>query len=128
LRLRGGADRPGLGGRAPALAHTFPSVGGTGDHEAAWTALRDVLGDHRAELRAALHHAPQTNEVGRSAALVGGLLHLGDEHARPLRLVEIGASAGLNLRADRYRIELADGRGVGPERSPVVLTDVWRGT
>ena len=71
---------------------------------------------------------PQTNEVGRAAALIGGLLHLvADNDDRPLRLVEIGASAGLNLRADRFRVELADGRSVGPAGSPVVLRDPWQG-
>jgi hypothetical protein len=127
LRLMGGVHRLVLEGRAPALALTFPSVGGTGDRDASWAALRDVLGDHQAELRAALHHAPQTNEVGRAAALIGGLLRLVADRPGPVRLVEIGASAGLNLRADRYRVELPDGRGVGPEGSPVVLTDAWRG-
>ena len=58
---------------------------------------------------------------------VGGLLHLASAQPGPLRLVEIGASAGLNLRCDRFRVELPDGRGVGPTSSPVVLRDVWRG-
>jgi hypothetical protein len=127
LRLMGGVHRLVLERRAPALALTFPSVGGSGDPNAAWTALRPVLSEFAEELRVGLAQPPQTNEVGRSAALIGGLLHLTADHDRPLRLVEIGASAGLNLRADLFRVELADGRSVGPATSPVVLRDPWRG-
>jgi hypothetical protein len=127
LRLMGGVHRLVLERRAPALALTYPSVGGTGDADAAWAALRPVLSEFAEELRARLAQPPQTNEVGRAAALVGGLLHLMAHDDRPLRLVEIGTSAGLNLRADRFRIELADGRAVGPAASPVVLTDAWQG-
>ncbi len=127
LRLMGGAHRLVLERRAPALALTYPSVGGTGDREAAWAALRDLFADQPDELRRSLHQAPQTNEVGRSAALIGGLLHLVADHRRPLRLVEIGASAGLNLRADQFRIDLAGGLSVGPGSSAVVLTDPWHG-
>ncbi len=127
LRLMGGLHRLVLERRAAALALTYPSVGGTGDPEAAWAALRSVLAEFAGELRAGLGQPPQTNEVGRAAALVGGLLQVAAADARPLRLVEIGTSAGLNLRADRFRIELADGRAVGPAQSPVVLTDAWHG-
>lgn len=127
LRLMGGAHRLVLERRAPALALTYPSVGGTGDRDSAWLALRAVLAEHRDELRRSLDRAPQTNEVGRSAALIGGLMHLAGADRRPLRLVEIGASAGLNLRADRFRVELADGRSVGPGSSAVVLRDPWIG-
>jgi hypothetical protein len=127
LRLMGGVHRLVLEGQAPALALTYPSVGGTGDPEAAWAALRELLAERGDALRESLERAPQTNEVGRSAALIGGLLHLAAHDARPLRLVEIGASAGLNLRADRFRIELDDGRAVGPDSSEVVLRDPWLG-
>ena len=127
LRLMGAVHRLVLEGRAPALALTYPSVGGSGDPDAAWAALRDVLVEHHDELRRWLDQPPQTNEVARSAALIGGLLHLAAEDPKPVRLVEIGASGGLNLRADKYRVELADGRSFGPEESPVVLRDPWRG-
>ena len=50
LRLMGGAHRLVLERRAPALALTYPSVGGTADHAAAWSALRDVLAEHHDEL------------------------------------------------------------------------------
>jgi hypothetical protein len=127
LRLMGGAHRLVLEGEAPALALTFPSVGGSGDRESAWAALREVFVEHRDELRESLRRAPQTNEVGRSAALIGGLLHVVAGNDRPVRLIEIGASASLNLRADRFRVELADGRSIGPATSPVVLRDPWLG-
>jgi hypothetical protein len=127
LRLLGGVHRLVLERRAPELARTYPSVGGSGDASAAWPVLRDVLVEHHDELRRLLHQPPQTNEVGRAAVLLGGLLHLAAEDARPVRLVELGASGGLNLRADRFRIDVGDGRSVGPAGSPVVLDRPWRG-
>ena len=135
LRLLGGAHRLVLERRAPALALTYPSVGGTGRPEAAWEALRELFRSERDYLRAALNVVPQTNEVGRAAVLLGGLLHVAASAppaARSLRLVELGASAGLNLRADRFRLEwpavlASDSRpgSVGPADSRVVLRDAW---
>ena len=56
-------------------------------------------------LRRALALPPQTNEVQRSAALLPGLLHVAAQTTMPLALIEIGASAGLNLWCDHYRHE-----------------------
>lgn len=130
LRLFGAVHRLALTGRAPALARYYPSVAGAAAEpfhpDRAWAAFRAVLTEAAADVVASLRTAPQTNEVGRSAALVGGLLHVRARFGLPVRLVEIGASAGLNLRADHMRIALADGRGVGPP-SPVVLAGPWRG-
>jgi hypothetical protein len=58
----------------------------------------------------------QTNDVRRSAALVIGLHHLQDRVSKPLVLVELGASAGLLLLFDRYRIKIG-GRILGSEAS-----------
>lgn len=127
LRLMGGVHRLVLDRRAPALAVHYPSVGGTADGEQAWPALRELLVEHRDELRGLLRQAPQTNEVGRAAALLGGLHHLLAGHRAPLRLLEIGASAGLNLLADRFRVVADDGTSTGPQDSPVVLHDAWTG-
>ena len=52
--------------------------------------------------RELIGHPVQTNEPGRSAALMGGFLEVARQTGLPLRLLEVGASAGLNLRWDRY--------------------------
>jgi hypothetical protein len=127
LRLMGAVHRLVLERRAPQLAKFYPSVGGTADDEGSWPAFRNLVSEQRDDLRRLLDRPPQTNEVGRAASLVGGLLHVVDRWSGPVRLFEIGASAGLNLRADSFRVELTDGTGVGPVDSSVVLRDPWRG-
>jgi hypothetical protein len=105
LRLMGAVHRMVLQGRLPQLEPHYPSVGGDGDAAAAWPFFRDALGEHRQEIRRLIGRACQTNEVGRCAALLGGFLEVSNRSGLPLRLLEIGASAGLNLRWDLYRYE-----------------------
>jgi len=93
----------------PDLALHYPSTGGDGDADAAWPVLRDALSGHRDRIRALLASGCQTNEVGRSAALLGGFLEVAHRSRKPLVILEIGASAGLNLRWDRYRYESSQG-------------------
>ena len=119
LRLMAAVHRLALARKLPALALHLPSLGGTANGDA-WPAFRAALVDHADELRAAITRRCQTNEVGRSAALLGGYLLLRGEHRLPLRLLEIGSSAGLNLRVDWYRFDGA-GWSFGPADSPVVI-------
>jgi hypothetical protein len=130
LRLLGGAHALALAGRAPELARWYPSAGGIADAQPgsprAWAALRATLAQHLDEIREWLDWPPQTNEVGRAAALIGGLLHLTARAALPVRLVEVGASAGLNLRADRFCVP-GDSGQYGDPHSPVVLNHGWQG-
>jgi hypothetical protein len=118
LRLMGGVHRLVLQGSLPRLEPHYPSVGGDGDAAAAWPAFREALTEHRQEVRQFVARGCQTNEVGRCAALLGGFLEVAHRTRLPLRILEIGASAGLNLRWDRYRYESAEG-GWGDEHSPV---------
>ncbi len=131
LRLLGTVHRFALAGEAPELARFYPSVAGADvvpfEPDVAWAAFRDVLVTRRDDVRAGLVSPPQTNEVGRSALLIGGLLALRSRVDLPVRLVEIGASAGLNLRPDLVRIDLGDDRGIGPVDSPVTLRQPWEG-
>jgi hypothetical protein len=119
-----------LSGRAPTLAAFYPSAGGTPERRRgsplAWAAFQHVLGEFRREVRSWLEHPPQTNEVGRAAALLGGLRHIAAETSLPMRLVEVGASAGLNLRADWFCVPGPAG-SYGDRRSPVVLAGGWLG-
>jgi hypothetical protein len=55
------------------------------------------------------------------------LARLGREHPLPVRLFEIGASAGLNLRADEYCYVDEHGRAHGLPSSPVRLEVAWAG-
>jgi len=126
LRLLGGLHRLVLDGRAPELRPWFPSTGGTWDAANAWPEILRTAAHHTAALRAALDQPPQTNEVGRSAALIGGLLRINRQSELPVRLFEIGASAGLNMRADHYQYRYKSGRW-GPADSPVIIDDAWRG-
>jgi hypothetical protein len=130
LRLLGGIHGHVLSRQAPELAMYYPSVGGTADPgqdaDLAWPACRELMHGHATTLRPWLDRAPQTNEIGRGVALVGGLCQLVAQADLPIRLVEIGASAGLNLRADLTRITGA-GSAYGDPASPVQLLDAWRG-
>lgn len=130
LRLLGGAHALALSGRAPQLAAFYPSAGGTADRQPgspqAWSALRQTFGEQGDEIRTWLDHPPQTNEVGRAAALLGGLRHIAAEQDLPMRLIEVGASAGLNLRADKFYVP-GDAGSYGNPDSPVVLAGGWQG-
>jgi hypothetical protein len=109
LRFMGAVHRLVLDDTLPELARHYPSTGGEGDATATWPAFKRAVVDQRAKLRSLLGAGCQTNEVGRSAALLGGFLEVAHRRHLPLRILEIGASAGLNLRWDRYRYESAHG-------------------
>ncbi|WP_350274662.1 DUF2332 domain-containing protein [Kribbella sp. HUAS MG21] len=126
LRLLAAVHGLVLSGAVPELAAFYPSTGGTWDPVLGWEAFEQVLQSRLGEVRSLLTQPPQTNEVGRSTSLYGGLLHLVQAVPLPVRLFEIGASGGLNLRADRFRY-VADGTSYGPADSPVVFDPAWSG-
>lgn len=123
LRLLGGVNRMVLTEREPDLAEAYRA----GSAAAAWDCFHDVLRRNATELRELLDLPVQTNEVGRCAALIFGFGTVAAATGLPLRLLEVGASAGLNLRWDRFRYE-ADGFAWGPEDSPVKLELQLEGT
>lgn len=125
LRLAGALHRLVLERRAPELALHYPSVGGTpGD---VGPVVIPTVREHLDELRELVQRPVQTNEVGRSSALLGGLVVAQQRTGLPVRLLEVGASGGLNLLVDRYAHDVADGVVLGDAASPVRLDQPWQG-
>ena len=122
LRFMGAVHRLVLEGRAPELAAHYPSAGGRTGRPGLWEAFLRTIADNEAELIASSRRSVQTNEVGRAAALVGGFLEVARATGLPLRILEPGASAGLNLRWDHFRYE-ARGQAWGNPDAPVRLCD-----
>lgn len=126
LRLAGAAHRAALAGRAPGYAAHLPSCGGDGDPAGAARAFLELVGSLGVDLVPV-----QTNEVGRLQAL-GPALDLLRERLGPLRLLELGASAGLLLHGAG---PAAERRGCDPNpldpASPadrlLLLSFVWPG-
>jgi hypothetical protein len=70
----------------------------------------------------------QTNEVGRCAALLPAFTLVSRlVGGRPVALVEVGASAGLNLLFDRYAYDYGSGHRAGDPGARVQLTSELRG-
>lgn len=124
LRFLAALNRLVLQGRLPELARAYPSSYGEGDAARAWPLFRRALVERRDEIRGLIDLPCQTNEVGRSAALLGGFLEVARRSRLPLRLLEVGASAGLNLRWDRYLYQSA-GSAWGDPDSPVRFSDAF---
>ncbi len=126
LRVLGSVHERVLAGEAPALARHYPTANGRPEWPGVWHAFRDVVAEQREALLPRLASFPQTNEVRRCAGLLGGFLHVALASGLPLRLREMGTSAGLNLGWDRYHYTLAP-HAWGDPRSPVRIDAEWHG-
>ena len=105
LRLLAAVHRLALAREAPELALSLPTTGGIAprndaDRERLRRAFLAVLDSHRDTIAAALTRVPQTNEVGRTVGLAALLRRVERGFGLPVRLWEIGCSAGLSLRVD----------------------------
>jgi hypothetical protein len=120
--LLAGADHP--------LAAFFPSVAGDAARPPdadAGRALVSFCARFAAELaRTISTRLVQTNHVQRSLGLRLGLSVIAGELPGAAHLIEVGASAGLNLRFGHYGYHVGGGR-YGDLSSPVQLTAESRG-
>jgi len=112
------------------LAVFYPSLGGTADPGAGVEkTFRDFCLDRREAMEGLLGtRRVQTNEVRRSASLLLALEQVARlEPWRPLALVEIGSSAGLNLLVDRYSYDFGESCVPAGRVAPVHLRVEDRG-
>jgi hypothetical protein len=108
------------------LAKVYPP-NPTPDSDALWQAVRATIAASDEALRRFLDTPPQTNEVSRAGVLLGGLLLVAARWRLPLSLIEIGASAGLNLNFDHFFYDLGEGRSWGDPQSRIRIKSDWRG-
>ena len=118
-------------GLDPAAAE--PGRGAAGSGAELRRAWRDFCLGRRGEIaRLLATRALQTNEIGRCTALLPAFEWLARRHGgAPLALLELGASAGLNLLFDRYGYHYRDYQGgdrvCGVVDAPVALDCALRG-
>lgn len=89
-------------------------------------ALARVLNERSGALIGWLSHPTQTNEVARVAGLVAALRELSAGDGLACEVLELGASAGLNLNLAHYAVRLGSA-ALCAKASAVQLAPEWRG-
>ncbi|MFC5342304.1 DUF2332 domain-containing protein [Brevundimonas staleyi] len=126
LRLAGGLHGLARSGTDAAVSAVYPPNVAPEDDDALWEIVGGALVSNDTQLNPWLDGPPQTNEVGRSGGLMAGLLVLAERFGLPFALYELGASAGLNTRLDRYAYRLGETEA-GEAGSAVRRAPEWRG-
>lgn len=121
LRIAGGLNALARSGRDDVLSRLYL----TRDVEA-HPILRKMLSKWDDWLYPWLDGPPQTNEVGRSAALWPGMLEIARRFGPEMEWIEIGTSAGLNLNMERFGYSLG-GVASGDNLSAVQIKPSWTG-
>jgi hypothetical protein len=124
LRAVGGLHALARSGRCPLLSTAYPPH--TAGPDTVWAGVEAAIESEDGFLAGYLDSPPQTNEVSRSNAILGGCLFIAERTRLPLQLFEIGSSAGLNLAFDRYRYDLGVGQW-GASDAPVQIISRWDG-
>lgn len=127
LRLLGAFHYLVLSGRTETLAALYPPRISDPDPAALDLALTQAARAYPDLIERFMHSPPQTNEVGRCLCLVGGFLTVAAETGLPLRCLELGASAGLNMNWDRFAYRFGEGARWGGKDAPLELYGDWTG-
>lgn len=117
--------------RDPSLpfARFFASVRGddVDPPEQAAAELHAFCAEHRDEIVPILRERlVQTNAPRRGVAVRFAMNEIGRRVQGPVVFLEVGASAGIQLRFDRWAVQTG-GRRFGPPDAPLTLVSEWRG-
>lgn len=83
----------------------------------------DLCRSERSSLLALLEtRRVQTNDCGRSALIGPALTWVAAQMPSRYCLVDVGASAGINMLCDRFRLDYGDNGATGPADSPVRIS------
>ena len=125
LRINGGLHHLVLTGEDTRLGDVY--AGRVRDQAVADALVRELVETYDTRLLPWLDGPPQTNEAGRSASLMAGLLWLAQFAGPKFEMLEIGSSAGINTMMERYFFDLG-GVQAGPPDSPMRIAPEWRGS
>ncbi len=123
LRLAGALHQLVLRGDPDLSPHWPPHET---DDAALWTIVETALTAKADQIIPLLASAPQTNEVRRSAVIIPALHLIAAWAGKPLSIMELGASAGLNLLNDQFAVDTGTVR-YGPQNPLFTLTPEWTG-
>lgn len=126
LRWAGALHAAVLTGRDPALAAEYPSVRTDWTMDRLWPLVLAFVGREAPWVRAFMQSPPQTNETARSTGLAAGFMWLAERSPQPFHMLELGASAGLNLNWDRFAYAYAPW-GRADVAGPLMPTEVRQG-
>ena len=124
LRLAGALHAIVLQGRDSDLVAVYPP--NTTTDGALKNAVFAALKKHSEFILDWVQSPPQTNEIRRCNGLIPGI-HVAAAHfPLPLKMTELGVSAGLNLNWDRFALEI-NGQIWGDTASDVRIQPEWHG-
>ena len=108
-------------GRMPALSALYANR-----HDDFDGAIGAAMVEQDDVIALSMRDMPQTNEVGRSAAIAAALMVARRQFGLPFALLEIGSSCGLNLNLGYHEYDLG-GVPAGVTGSSVKIAPAWSG-
>lgn len=125
VRLTGALHHAALCDPDGLLARAYPEQRRNWNLDQVWEIARDHLVEHRSEVADFLRYVPQTNEVRRAIVLLTGFLTVMQKYDVAFDMLELGASAGLNLSWDRLDYRTASW-SYGTDGAATIDTE-WHG-
>ena len=125
LRFVGGLHALVLSGKSPELKRLYPPCPVPPD-EVLLDGIKEAMSSFAPFLLDWLDSPPQTNEPARMAPLLAAGHWLTERFGLPLNLLELGSSAGLNLRWDHVAV-VTETQRLGAEDAALTLNPEWTG-